>query len=283
MIPYEILDIGYQQKLEQVGPYRLVRPALSALGEPRLSQKEWDSADAQFERHQDGNGVWRKNGRSLPASWLLKGDLTMEVQLTDFGHIGIFPEHGTMFASQVMPSLPQDCSDLKVLHLFAHTGLLTLMLAQRGAQVTHVDSSKKSLTWANHNAELSQLGDAKIRWILDDARKFVAREVRRGAHYDGIILDPPSYGRGSKAEVWKIEEDLLPLLRDLAKLVQGPHSFVFLSNHTPGITGSVLAGLLLDTFGEDRGHVQSGEMLSPVKNTRKTLASGSYGLWKEAL
>jgi 23S rRNA (cytosine1962-C5)-methyltransferase len=276
---YVLLDSGDFQKLERVGSYTLVRPALQALWKPRLPQSEWKRADAVFVRDESGKGQWRFKGAKLPEQWIAKVEtLSFIVRLTDFGHIGFFPEH-----FQELPLLQKSIMNTKAkpfrcLNLFAHTGGLTLQLAKSGSHLVHLDASKKSVDWARDNAKAAGLESAPVRWIVDDVRKFVSKEIRRGAKYDGIILDPPSFGRGAKKEVWKIEDDLGSLLSDLEKLHSENFSFLFLTCHTPGITGLAMQNLLGSTrYG--KGHYIYGELaVSEEKSTRK-LPSGSFCLW----
>ncbi len=276
---YTLLDSGHFQKLERVGPYLLVRPALQALWKPRLSQSEWKKADAVFVRDESGKGEWQFRGKKIPEQWTVRMDgISVSAHLTDFGHIGIFPEHFQEWslmqgAIQSSPSKPFKC-----LNLFAYTGSLTLQLAKAGAHVVHLDASKKSVDWARENAKVAGLEKEPVRWIVDDVRKFVAKEIRRASSYDAIILDPPSFGRGSNKEVWKIEEDLGPLLSELKKLCSDNFSFLFLSCHTPGITGISLQNILQDIF-ESKGIMHSGELTIAEDKSSRKLPSGSYCLW----
>lgn len=276
---YKLLDFGHQRKLEQVGPCKIIRPAPQALSKPLLSSKDWRSADFEFKRDKGGTGLWSKLSKSqdIGFEWLLEKECSLKIKLTDFGHIGVFPEHGIVFNDKVLSRLPkEELKNLSVLHLFAHTGLLSLILAKYGAKVTHVDASPKSISWAKENQKLCKLSESSIRWIVEDVRKFVAKEVRRGVKYQGIILDPPSFGRGSKREVWKIEEHLSLLLTDLSKLLAHNAKFVFLTNHTPGVTGCVLENLLKESFSIESGELFSGEMKIPVVSSKKCLASGFF-------
>ncbi len=275
---YQLLDSGNFQKLERVGDYVLVRPALQAVWKPHLAESEWKKADAIFRRDDSGKGDWQIRGRRLPTQWSVRQDgIPFVVRLTDFGHIGLFPEH-----YQEWPSLESVIAShegsFRCLNLFAYTGSLTLQLARAGAHVAHVDASKKSVDWARENAELAGLKDRPVRWLVDDVRKFVTKELRRNSKYDGIILDPPSFGRGAKNEVWKIEDDLWNLLTDLRQLCSDSFAFLFLSCHTPGITGLALQNILGDLF-KNQGALRSGELsISEAKSSRK-LPSGSYCLW----
>lgn len=247
---YQLLDSGNFQKLEQVGRYRLVRPAAQAVWRPRLSASAWASADASFTRFSGGDGKWSVKNRKLPESWQIDAPFgKLVIRLTDFGHLGIFPEQHRnwgLLADAVRAHKDKrgDKTDLQVLNLFAYTGGSTLAAAGAGAQVVHVDASKTSVTWARENADASGLGDRPLRWIVDDVQKFIAREVRRNSQYHGIILDPPSYGRGPKGETWKIEEMLPPLLDDLKKILAPDFAFFLLSGHSAGYTPLALVNLM---------------------------------------
>ncbi|MBI2602684.1 MAG: class I SAM-dependent methyltransferase [Deltaproteobacteria bacterium] len=274
---YKLLDSGNGQKLEQVGPYRLVRQALQAVWQRKLPATEWRKADAEFERSSDGKGTWTKKNPLMPSQWVVGKEPRLKVQLTDFGHLGIFPEHAQTWNTLASCIAKNRLSKkpFKCLNLFAYTGVLTLLVAEAGAEVVHVDASKKSVQWASENAQVSGCAHLPIRWIVEDVRKFVAKELRRGARYQGIILDPPTFGRGAKNEVWKIEEDLSPLLKDLRKLCADDVSFVLLTCHTPGFTPLVLKNLISDIW--DTKHVQFGE-LTLEESSGRLFPSGSYCL-----
>lgn len=255
---YKLLDCGNFMKLEQVGPWRIARPAAQAVWRPRLPDTEWQRVDASFERFKGGDGKWTVHNRKLPGSWELPcGPVTLNVKLTDFGHLGIFAEQDRNWPRLV--ELVEGGKDLvrksgegqgsegfQVLNLFAYTGGSTLACARGGAHVVHVDASKTSVAWARENAEVSKLADKPIRWIVDDVRKFVQREVRRGTKYHGIILDPPTYGRGVKGEIWQIEDHLSPLLDDLEKILAEDFSFIMLCAHSNGYTPLALKNLVKD-------------------------------------
>lgn len=275
-LDYELLDIGGQRKLERVGAFRLIRPAPQALGRAQYPKGCWDEADFEFVREQEGKGRWKSQKTTLLRRWSLGGQLPLSVRLTDFGHIGVFPEHLESFLRVIDPG---KLGGARVLNLFAYTGMLSLVLARSGVNVTHVDASPKSVLWAQDNAKAVDLARDSIRWITEDVRKFVARELRRGRSYDGMVLDPPSFGRGSKGEVWKIESDLLPLLDQLVQLLSPRASFVFLSNHTPGISGLVLQDLLMSSFGAS-GQIRAEEMQIAVSDSKRALASGFFAAWQ---
>lgn len=276
---YSLLDSGDFQKLERIGPYLLVRPALQAIWKPRLSMKEWQNADARFERDESGKGIWHIK-RSLPAQWTIQQDgLSFVIRLTDFGHIGIFPEHFQEWQILEQALKRSDKKPFKCLNLFAYTGAMSLQLARHGAHVVHIDASKKSVDWARENAHASSLEKEPVRWIVEDVRKFVNKEMRRSATYEGIILDPPSFGRGPQKQLWKIEDHMRELLSELSQLCSPEFSFLFLTSHTPGITGLVLRNLVEENFPKT-GKLHCGELAINEASTQRKLPSGSFCLWE---
>lgn len=264
---YALIDSGDQKKFESFGPYRLVRPCSSALWKPAGGR--WQ-ADASFSREEKVG--WQ--GR-LPESWTISwSGLQFKISLTDFGHLGLFPEHRAIwdFAEGLIHGRRKVS---RVLNLFAYSGGASLASARAGAEVCHVDASKGMVDWARENAKLSGQKDAPIRWIVDDVFKFLKRELRRGRVYDGIILDPPSFGRGSSGEVFKIERDLPELLKLCRGLLSEYPLFFALTSHSPGITPLVMEHLLGEIL---PGKVVSGEMLIPCENGR-ALPAGSFARW----
>jgi len=261
MNEYRLLDSGNGCKLEQVGPYRLVRQALNAIWLPKLPKAEWDQADSVFLRDSSGHGTWK--GRKLPPQWEAEyAGLTMRVKPTDFGHLGFFAEQyeNWDFYHRFIPKIG---ADAKTLNLFAYSGLGSLAMAQAGAQACHLDAARGMVEWAKENLSLNPTIPDRIRWIVDDVMKFVLREQRRNSQYQGIALDPPSFGRGAQAQVWKIEEDLPKLLSVCSQLLDcnRPH-FVILSCHSNGFTPIVLERLLREYFGP-AGRIECREMTIP--------------------
>lgn len=279
---YRLLDSGGFQKLEQVGPYRLVRPSLQAIWEPTLPQSEWEAAHARFVRFSGGDGEWKVHKKIKKDQWsVMLEEITFIMDMTDFGHLGLFAEQADnwrWFQEQVGKWTAQD-KPVRVLNLFAYTGGSTLACARAGAQVVHVDASKTSVSWARKNAEASLLSDKPIRWIVEDVQKFVQRELRRGNTYHGIILDPPSYGRGPKNEIWKLEESLSLFMDDLAKLFDQEYGFVLLSAHSPGLTPLGLENVLRQHFGEREGQFSSREMVIRAQQNHCSLPSGAQALF----
>lgn len=257
---YELLDSGTFQKLERFGPVVLSRPCAQAVWAKTLPEATWRQATATFFR--EGGNQWR--GRdNLPDTWDIDVDGTrFKLSSTDFGHLGIFPEQRDQWKRirEVCAAyLKKHGRAPRVLNLFAYSGGSTLAAAHGGAEVCHVDASKGMVEWARQNATLNRLDDKPIRWIVDDVTKFLEREQRRERHYDLIILDPPSYGRGAKGEIFKIENDLPPLLSLLSKLMSPEPLGLLLSCHTPELTPITLHHLLFQQWGS-RGNLEHGEM-----------------------
>lgn len=278
MHDYAFLDSGGNEKLERFGPHTLVRPAPGAFWRPALPAGEWKKADAHYHRSSKGGGSWQERVK-LPPQWSVQvSDLLFLLKPTPFGHLGIFPEQAANWTW-----ITQQCEragrQLSVLNLFAYTGGSTLAAAKGGAKVAHCDSSKGIVQWASENARANALGDAPIRWIVEDALRFVEREVRRGSTYDGIILDPPSFGRGANGEVFKIEDDLPILLQNLQKLLSRTPAFMVLTSHSPGFTAESYRNLLLDLARERGGSVDAFELGLSATSDGRTLPAGSCGRW----
>lgn len=257
---YELLDFGEGRKLERFGPYVLDRPAAGTEVLSRQSEDGLWKQAARYVRTDADLGKWNYRF-PLPSTWeITHGPTVFEVKPTQFGHVGVFPEQAENWdwiADQVERVEPP----VKVLNLFAYTGGSTLAAAQKGAEVVHIDAAENTVTWARQNAALSGLADAPIRWIAEDAERFVRRELKRGNRYDAVILDPPSYGHGPKGEVWKIDDHLAPLLSLLAELTDGAPKFLLLTCHSPGYTPAVLRQLAAEAFGRDAMlHATAGEM-----------------------
>lgn len=273
---YELIDCGGFEKLERFGKYVVARPEPQALWNKSLSDMEWeDMADAYFRRTKSDNfdrGEWLLR-KSTPQSWMVKyncdgKNLNMRLALTSFKHLGLFPEQAANW-NFIVNSI-KELDNPTVLNLFAYTGGATLAAAAAGANVTHVDSVKQVVSWSKENMEASGLDG--IRWIVDDARKFVAREVKRGKKYNGIILDPPAYGRGPEGEKWVLEEDIYTLLTDCSKLLDD-HGFVVLNLYSMGLSALLAKGLLSQIFGVT--DVDFGELYFNDRYN-KTLPLGVY-------
>lgn len=279
---YVLLDSGNEMKLERVGEYTLVRPSPQAVWRPQLGQADWNRADAVYVRSSEGGGAWewkRKINREFD---ILYNNLAFNIHLTDFGHLGLFPEQidNWDWLRQVIRKrlVRTNYRNLHVLNLFAYTGGSTLACSQAGAHLTHVDAAKGVVDWARKNAQQSRLEERPIRWLVEDALKYVEREQRRNHTYHGIILDPPSFGRGPKGEVFKIENDLMPLLEACRALLAKDALFVLYSCHTPGFTPLTLENQLLDMLTNRDGALESGEMMVMAQSGRP-LPSGTYARW----
>lgn len=263
---YFLIDSGNQKKFERFGNQTIVRPCSQALWKPTLLS--WDGADAHFSRL-EGKG-WE--GR-LPHSWVIEHDgLKFKIAPTDFGHLGVFPEHSFLW-SWAADLIQEGAS---VLNLFAYSGGATLAFARAGAQVCHVDASQGMVKWARENAALNGLEDKPIRWIVDDAIKFLQREIKRGRKYDGILLDPPSFGRGAQGEVFKIERDIGPLLQLCKALLSDKPLFLACSNHTNGLSPMVMGHLFEEIL---PGKAEVGELFLSAQQGRD-VPTGSYARWK---
>jgi 23S rRNA (cytosine1962-C5)-methyltransferase len=289
---YTLLDSGDFRKLELVGPYILDRPALQAIWRPARRPEFWQQADANYQRGESGGGRWKFH-RSLPESWLIEHyGLTMKIQLTDFGHLGLFAEQGPNW-DWIREQIKQAKRPLNVLNTFAYNGGSSLAAASAGARVVHVDAARGMVHWGKENARESGLADRPIRWLVDDVPKFIRREIRRGHKYDGIILDPPSFGRGPKGEVWKFENDLPPLLEQCRQLLSAEPQFILLSAHTPGFSPLALENLLADMVRGYQGRLCSGEMViahqddgrqdGARKGGGRLLPSGLMARWESAV
>ncbi len=279
MNDYELLDSGNGAKLERFGNLTLARPCAQAVWTPQHPAL-WKRADATFDR-EEGN---RWHGRNrLPKEWTINVDgTTFRLSGTDFGHLGIFPEQRAQWKwiKETIRTAKAEKRDIRVLNLFAYSGGSTLASAHGGAEVCHVDASKGMVQWARGNAELNGLAQHPIRWIVDDVHKFMNRELRRGRKYDGIILDPPTYGRGGNGETYKIERDLTETLRLCRALLSEKPLFLLLSAHTPGHTPIVLNNILTQALRGLGGTFSAGEMcLSGAPETFQ-LPSGAYVRWQ---
>lgn len=276
---YELLDCGGGEKLERWGDQILVRPDPQAIWESDRKNRGWRTANARYSRSSTGGGHWDKN--KLPENWTIAyKNLRFQVKPMNFKHTGLFPEQAAnwdWFGNKIRKA----GRPVKVLNLFAYTGGATLAAAKAGAAVTHVDASKGMVNWAKENARSSGLGDAPIRWIVDDCVKFAEREIRRGNHYDGIIMDPPSYGRGPKGEIWKIEEAIHPFVKLCAQLLSEEPLFYLINSYTTGLAPSVLTYMLsTELLPKYKGSVRSDELGLPVTESGLVLPCGASGRWE---
>lgn len=274
---YQLLDSGMGNKLERVGPYLLVRPSPQAVWSPALPNERWQGADAVYIRSSTGGGKWEFK-RRLPEKWKIEyGGYRFAVKPTGFGHLGLFPEQRESW-EWISEKVKTAKREITVLNLFAYTGGSTLAAASAGASVCHVDASKGVVDWSRENTALSGLSSSSIRWIVDDVKKFIGKEIRRGKRYDAIILDPPSFGRGAKGEIWKIEDDLTKLLHTCRELLSDAPLFVLLSCHSPGFTPLVLQNLLAEMM-NIKGKLSCAEMVITEAESGRPLPCGSYARW----
>lgn len=272
---YKLLDSGHGRKFEAYGPQSFIRPEPQAMWSPRLP--DWD-ADGEFVpgSDEDGGGRWQF-ARPVPEGWTLNLDerVRFTAQCTPFRHLGFFPDMAPVWGW--MGEQLADREDAETLNLFGYTGVGTLALSHFG-RVTHVDASKKSVAQARDNAALSDLTAAPIRWLVDDAAKFAAREVRRGKRYDGIILDPPKFGRGPDGEVWRLEEGLPGLIADCRRLLDGDSRFLFLTVYAVRMSSLALAGLLDEVFAELPGTIEHGDLAVKEEGGR-LLPTAIFARW----
>ena len=279
---YEVIDTCAGEKCERWGDYILVRPDPQVIWDTGHNNPAWKQKNGHYHRSNKGGGEWEF--RNLPKEWSIKyRDLTFNLKPFSFKHTGLFPEQAVNWdwcAEKIRTAIKEKGRPLKVLNLFAYTGGATISAAAAGASVTHVDASKGMVTWAKENAVSSGLSDAPIRWLVDDCVKFVEREIRRGNTYDGIIMDPPSYGRGPKGEIWKIEDSIYPFIQLTAKLLSKDSVFFLINSYTTGLQPAVLSYMIstaiIPQFG---GRVEAEEIGLPVTESGLILPCGASGRW----
>jgi 23S rRNA (cytosine1962-C5)-methyltransferase len=277
---YEVIDTSMGEKLERWGNYILVRPDPQVIWDTPRTHKGWKKPNAHYHRSAKGGGEWEFF--DLPKQWDIsyKG-LTFHLQPFSFKHTGIFPEQAAnwdWFSDKIAAVKDRQ---IKVLNLFAYTGGATLAAAKAGAVVTHVDASKGMVTWARENAVASGLSEAPIRYIVDDCTKFVEREIRRESKYDAIIMDPPSYGRGPKGEIWKIEDSIHPFLQLCTKLLSDEPLFFLINSYTTGLQAGVLSYMLsTEIASKFGGSVNADEIGLPVSENGLVLPCGASGRWE---
>lgn len=282
---YRLLDMGRGEKLERYGRFTIVRPEPQAMGVRNLKEGVWNRADAVFsgDTEEEGPGRWKFAG-NVPETWPMSyGPVRYNGRFMSFRHVGVFPEQAAHWEwvngkvraeKERAPDKP-----LKILNLFGYTGLASLLPATEGAQVTHVDASKKAIGYARENQALSDLEDLPIRWICEDASKFVAREVRRGNTYDGIILDPPKYGRGPKGEVWDLYTSLPGMLNDLRQLLTKESLFMILTAYAIRSSFVSIHELMAETLAKQGGLLESGELVIREENGERALSTSLFSRW----
>ena len=276
---YQLLDSGYAEKLERFGPYVLRRPDPQALWRPRLSREEWENADFAFVREDDRGGKWKKQRSNQPIEWQMEVQgASFRIHPTPFKHVGLFPEQASNWAYVEERRLQLGIERPKLLNLFGYTAAASILAAKAGWFVTHVDASKAAMDWATGNAYNSNAPEDGIRWLLDDAMKFVEREVRRGNHYHGILLDPPHYGRGPKGEKWQFQDGIARLLESCHSLLEpDPGSCLILSTYAIGFSPLAFENMLNEF---DGGEVESGELWIPEGDGSRRLPCGFCSRWQ---
>lgn len=272
---YEVIDCSGGEKLERWGDYILVRPDPQVIWSTPRNHKGWKQKNGHYHRSKKGGGEWEFF--DLPEQWSIQyRNLTFQLKPFSFKHTGLFPEQAVNW-DWCSEKIRNAHRPIKVLNLFAYTGGATLSAAAAGASVTHVDASKGMVTWAKENAISSGLKDAPIRWIVDDCVKFVEREIRRGNHYDAIIMDPPSYGRGPKGEIWKIEESIHPFIKLCTQLLSDDPLFVLVNSYTTGLQPAVMAYMLGTELQKFHGKITADEIGLPVSSNGLVLPCGASG------
>lgn len=276
---YELLDSGNGAKLERYGAYVFARPEAEAVWKPALPEKDWQNAHATFIVTGEENGGHWKYRSPLPERWQMnyKG-LRFWVQTTASRHMGVFPEQASQW-DWITQQIEAAHRPLTVLNLFGYTGLATLAAAAAGAKVTHVDASKKVVTWARENQTLSGLSDRPIRWIVDDALKFVQRDARRGVHYDGIILDPPKFGRGPKGEVWEFYKLIPSLLADCRAVLADKPAFVCLTAYAIKASAITLRQAVQEMTVDLGGSIGAGEIVTRESSAGRILSHAIFARW----
>lgn len=275
---YEVIDTSCGEKLERWGKYILLRPDPQVIWKTEKTVPEWNRLNGHYHRSSKGGGEWEFF--KLPEEWTISyRELNFRLKPFSFKHTGLFPEQAVNW-DWCSERIREAGRPVKVLNLFAYTGGATLAAASAGASVTHVDASKGMVTWAKENAAASHLENAPVRWLVDDCVKFVEREIRRGNKYDGIIMDPPSYGRGPKGEIWKIEESIYPFVELAAKLLSEDALFFLINSYTTGLQPAVLSYMLNTVIQKKRGgEVCSSEIGLPVSSNGLVLPCGATGRW----
>lgn len=276
---YELLDTSRGERLERWGDIILIRPDPQILWDTPRRDPRWKQAHARYHRSNTGGGQWERY-RPIPDSWQISyGDLQFALKPMGFKHTGLFPEQATNW-DLMSDLIKRENRPVKVLNLFGYTGAATLACVAAGAHVTHVDASKGMVAWGKENAVASGLADQPMRWLVDDCVKFVQREQRRGNTYDGILMDPPSYGRGPGGEVWKLEEQVYPLVAECVKLLSDDPLFFLINSYTTGLSPSVMQYVLGTLLPNDiGGHLSADEIGLPVTASGMVLPCGATAMW----
>ncbi len=275
---YEILDMANGEKLERWKDVILARPDPQIIWKEKTFPEKWKKTNARYHRSSTGGGSWEYE-KKMPSSWKIGyKNLTFQIKPMGFKHTGLFPEQAVNW-DWMMDKIAKANRPIRVLNLFAYTGGATVACLAAGASVCHVDSSKGMVTWAKENVAASGLADKSVRYIIDDVNKFVNREIRRGNQYDAIIMDPPSYGRGTNGEVWKFEENIDDLVNLCTKVLSDNPLFFLINSYTTGISSTVLADILQMAIPK-KGMVSAGEIGLPMTGSQLVLPCGIYGRWE---
>lgn len=278
---YRLIDSAGGEKIEYWGKHLLRRPDPQAVWSVKSEKALWDKCDAWYHRSDKGGGHWQYINKKLPERWLVRyRNLTFNIKPMGFKHTGLFPEQAVnwdWFSSLIKES----GREIRVLNLFAYTGGATVAALEAGASVCHVDASKGMVTWAKENVVSSGLAEKPVRYIVDDVKKFVAREIRRGKQYDAIIMDPPSYGRGPSGEVWKIEDELFPLIEDCMQILSDNPLFFLINSYTTGLSAEILKNILTMTLKKKYGgKISADEIGLPMSASGLVLPCGISGRWE---
>ena len=278
---YEILDMANGEKLERWGNIFLVRPDPQIIWKEKTFPHQWKKANAKYHRSKTGGGNWEYSTH-LPKAWQIKyKDLTFNIKPMGFKHTGLFPEQAVNW-DWMIEKIKSEKREIKVLNLFAYTGGATVACLSAGASVCHVDSSKGMVSWAKENVVASGLEKKKVRYIVDDVVKFVSREIRRGNHYDAIIMDPPSYGRGTSGEIWQFENNIEDLVKLCMKVLSDEPLFFLINSYTTGISSTVLENILrLNMSTKEKGTFSCGEIGLPMTNSDLVLPCGIFAKWEK--
>ena len=277
---YELIDCSSGEKLERWTDQILVRPDTQVIWKSEKTNKLWYSPDARYIRSNTGGGKWQVF-KHIPDAWQVTyKDLTFNIKTMGFKHTGLFPEQAVNWDYTRKLIRESGRKDVKVLNLFAYTGGATVACLKEGAQVVHVDASKGMVQWAKENAKSSGVEDKKVRWIVDDCIKFVQREIRRGNKYDIVILDPPSYGRGPKGEIWHLEDSIYDFMKLVLQVLSDEPIMVLLNSYTTGLSASVMKYILDDVITKEKGgKAEADEIGLPVTSNNQVLPCGSSAIW----
>ncbi len=279
---YQILDMSEGMKLETWNGKELLRPDPQIIWQEKLHPEYWDKVDAIYHRSNKGGGSWEVKNHKLPDSWQVSyQDLTFNIKLMGFKHTGLFPEQAYNW-NLIRKKIKEANRPVKVLNLFAYTGAASVAAAAAGAEVVHVDSSRGMVDWAKENLRSSHLENKPVRFLVDDCLKFVKREQRRGNKYDIILMDPPSFGRGSNGEVWDIEKDLYPLVKECLEILSDDPIMFLINSYTTGLSKTVLENVLYLTINKKyQGFISSDEIGLPMKASKLILPCGIYARWEK--